>query len=428
MATHSDFNHRASSDSVSAVGSDPASPLDAEVLVVGAGPVGLLTAYRLQSLGISCLILDKRLEPSRASRASTFQPACLDRLAELDLLAPLLPQGRRVTLLRHLALPSGARRDLSFDGLQGQTSHPFRLHLEQHHLCELLLQRLTHLRAPGQPAVLWGQALVGVECNPSPNQQGAVEAWVQRADGSAQQQRLRARWLVAADGARSTVRQLLQLPFEGHDLPAPVLRVMLATLPQAVASLLAGLTYIRHPLGSLSALQMRADWRLILRPGITDVEAALADDRWARQRLGQIFASVCDPSTWLNLPMARDHYSVSQRCLAVRQQGRCVLIGDAAHITNTRGGLNMNFGLLEGLDLAATLAANATQSNGQQQKAMANWAYHWQERTTSVLLARTARLLDSNPALQPNLDHKATEQDSTLLVQSCLLDLQSCQS
>ena len=140
------------------------------MLVVGAGPVGLLTAYRLQSLGISCLILDKRLEPSRASRASTFQPACLDRLAELDLLAPLLPQGRRVTLLRHLDLPSGARRDLSFDGLQGQTPHPFRLHLEQHHLCELLLQRLTHLRAPGQPAVLWGQALVGVERNPLPRQ------------------------------------------------------------------------------------------------------------------------------------------------------------------------------------------------------------------------------------------------------------------
>lgn len=410
-------------DSAALASLESARPLAADVVVVGAGPVGLLTAYRLQSLGLSCLVVDKRTAPSKASRASTFQPACLDRLAELGLLPALLPQGRQVSLLRHLALPSGERRDWSLACLQGQTQHPFRLHLEQHLLCELLLQRLTLRQAPGQPPVLWGQALVGLGRNPAPDQPGRLEAWVQRSDAGARPQRLTARWLVAADGAHSTVRQLLQLPFDGHDLPAPVVRVMLAQLPAAVGPQLAGLTYLRHPLGSLSALQMRTDWRLILRPGAAELESALADDRWARERLGQLFASVCEPSVWQDLPMVHDHYRVGQRCVGVRQVGRCLLVGDAAHITNTRGGLNMNFGLLEGLDLADSLASASNQSAAQQQLAVANWASHWQERTTSVLLARTAHLLDSNPVFEPNLGNRSPERDATVLIKACLLDL-----
>ncbi len=394
-----------------------------DVLVVGAGPVGLLTAYRLRSLGLSCLVVEQRQEPSRASRASTFQPAILDRLASLGLLSQLLPQGHQVGLLRHLELPSGQCRDLSFTCLQGHTQHPFRLHLEQHWLCALLLQRLAQLQPSAQPAVCWGQQLVALGNNPAPDRHEPIEAWVLGSQQGARPRMLTARWLVAADGAHSTVRHRLQLPFAGHDLPEPVLRLMLSQLPQAVSEQLAGLTYIHHPFGSLSALRMRTDWRLILRPSAADIEPALTDDRWARQRLAQIFAGFSEFSAWQSLPMVMDHYRVSQRCVHVRQQDRCLLIGDAAHITNTRGGLNMNFGLLEGLELAETLASSIHRQARDQKRAVDGWARRWQKRTTAVLMSRTAQLIAGHRPFEPSDGHPPAEQDSMLLRKACLLDL-----
>lgn len=394
-----------------------------DVLVVGAGPVGLLTAYRLRCLGLSCQVLEQRLDPSWASRASTFQPATLDRLADLGLLNELITQGRRVELLRHLDLPSGQCRDLHFTCLQGYTQHPFRLHLEQHWLCALLVKRLSQLQASAQPTVCWGQQLIALGENPTSDCDKPVEAWVLDSKQGLRPRKLSARWLVAADGAHSTVRRLLQLPFNGHDLPVPVLRLMLSQLPQGVSELLAGLTYIRHPLGSLSALRMRTDWRLILRPSDAEIVPALADDQWARQRLAEVFAGFSDISVWQELPMVLDHYRVSQRCVEERQQGRCLLIGDAAHITNTRGGLNMNFGLLEGLDLAETLAQCMSRDFGDQQRTVGDWARRWQERTTMVLMPRTAKLLDGRRPLEPSNGNRAAHEETTLLSQACLLDL-----
>jgi 2-polyprenyl-6-methoxyphenol hydroxylase-like FAD-dependent oxidoreductase len=265
--------------------------------------------------------------------------------------------------------------------------------------------------------------LIALGENPTSDCDKPVEAWVLDSKQGLRPRKLSARWLVAADGAHSTVRRLLQLPFNGHDLPVPVLRLMLSQLPQGVSELLAGLTYIRHPLGSLSALRMRTDWRLILRPSDAEIVPALADDQWARQRLAEVFAGFSDISVWQELPMVLDHYRVSQRCVEERQQGRCLLIGDAAHITNTRGGLNMNFGLLEGLDLAETLAECMSRDFGDQQRTVGDWARRWQERTTMVLMPRTAKLLDGRRPLEPSNGNRAAHEETTLLSQACLLDL-----
>ena len=361
--------------------------LDSPVLVVGGGPVGLLTAFRLRQCGLACTVVDQHAWTQNRSRASTFQPAVLDLLAGLGLTGPLLSAGVKVDRVRSWDLRNGTHQDLDYAVIEGDTQHPFRLHLEQAALRRLLLQRLA---APGGPpvALLEHHRVEVLESNGAGE---GVRLRLRPAMGGDRTVWLSGRWLVVADGARSGLRQQLGLAFHGVDLPEPVLRLTLPELPEAITRHLAGVTYLKAGSRSLSLLRMPEGWRLILRPLIQDCQRALADDSWARAVLSELFASLVEPAWWQGTPMQMDHYKVSQRCVAKRQVEAALVVGDAAHVTNTRGGLNMNFGLLEGLALAEALAFGA--SAGTTTQTLASWALLWQDRTIDALLPRTSKLL-----------------------------------
>ena len=373
-----------------------------DVIIIGAGPVGLLTAYRLRNLGLSCLIVDKRRGLSSAARASTFQPAVLDRLEGLGLLDPLLSNGYQVRVLRDLDLSSLHYRDLALSAISGETRNPYRLHLEQYYFSRLMVESLPKLSAGGSDSVLWGHELIQVLDNPHVTDDRPIQIVLNHLDSS-NPLVVEAKWLIAADGAKSTARHLLQVPFEGMDLSSPVVRMIFQQLPLAVSSLLEGLTYARHPHGNLSALRMQHAWRLILRPKNDEVDDALRGECWARKKLANLFESVQPPEVWDTLSVQLDLYNVAQRFVQKRQHGRCLFIGDAAHVTNTRGGFNMNFGLLEGLELAESIGLSIQNFDLPCHDAVSNWAARWENLTQSVLIPRTARLLDgSSPFLARN--------------------------
>ena len=373
-----------------------------DVIIIGAGPVGLLTAYGLRNLGLSCLIVDKRRGLSSAARASTFQPAVLDRLEGLGLLDPLLSNGYQVRVLRDLDLSSLHYRDLALSAISGETRNPYRLHLEQYYFSRLMVESLPKLSAGGSDSVLWGHELIQVLDNPHVTDDRPIRIVLNRLDSS-NPLVVEAKWLIAADGAKSTARHLLQVPFEGMDINSPVVRMIFQQLPLAVSSLLEGLTYARHPHGNLSALRMQHAWRLILRPKNDEVDDALTGECWARKKLANLFESVQPPEVWDTLSVQMDLYNVAQRFVQKRQHGRCLFIGDAAHVTNTRGGFNMNFGLLEGLELAESIGLSIQDFDPLGLDAVMNWAMRWENLTQSVLIPRTARLLDgSSPLLARN--------------------------
>ena len=363
-----------------------------DVIIIGAGPVGLLTAYRLRNLGLSCLIVDKRRGLSSAARASTFQPAVLDRLEGLGLLAPLLNNGNQVKILRDLNLSSLDYRDLDLSTISEETRNAYRLHLEQYYFSRLMVESLTRL-STGSTPILWGHELIQVLDNPHANDDRPVRVMLNRLD-SINPLIVEAKWLIAADGAKSTARHLLQVPFEGMDISTPVVRMIFQHLPLAVSSLLEGLTYARHPHGNLSALRMHHAWRIILRPKSDEVDASLADKSWGKKKLAHLFSSVQSPLVWHTLPVQIDFYRGAQRFVQKRQHGHCLFIGDAAHITNTRGGFNMNFGLLEGLDLAESISKLIHRLHTSDLDALSNWVTRWENLTQSVLIPRTTRLLD----------------------------------
>lgn len=135
-------------------------------------------------------------------------------------------------------------------------------------------------------------------------------------------------------------------------------------------------------------------WRIILRPKSDEIDDAITDECWGKKKLAHLFERVQVSDAWDTLAVQTDLYKVAQRFVQKRQHGRCLFVGDAAHITNTRGGFNMNFGLLEGLELAESIGLSIQNFYSLGLDSIINWAGRWENLTQSVLIPRTARLLD----------------------------------
>jgi 2-polyprenyl-6-methoxyphenol hydroxylase-like FAD-dependent oxidoreductase len=312
-----------------------------------------------------------------------------------------LNNGNQVKIIRDLDLFSLNYQDLNLSTISEETRNPYRLHLEQYYFSRLIVESLIRLSTCSLP-ILWNHELIEVLDNPHVDDDRPIRIVLNRLD-SMNTLIVEAKWLIAADGAKSTARHLLQVPFEGMDISTPVVRMIFQHLPIAVSSLLEGLTYARHPHGNLSALRMHHAWRIILRPKSDEVDASLADESWGEKKLAHLFSGVQSPLVWHTLPVQIDFYRVAQRFVQKRQHGHCLFIGDAAHITNTRGGFNMNFGLLESLDLAESISRLIHKLYPSDLDALSNWVTRWENLTQSVLIPRTARLLDGgSPFLARN--------------------------
>ncbi len=329
----------------------------ADVLIAGAGPVGLALALALHRRGIVARVLEKRDALSTASRASTFHPATSDALDELGVLAPLLPGGMRVD--RILWRRGDTSATLALDVLADETRHPFRWHREQQYLTPALLAALP------AGTVRFNAGVVACE-------QDATGVTLHAADGTTH----RARHAVGCDGASGALRDLVGIAAETQDYAHRVLRILTPIDLRAHVPGLDGLAYLHADSGSCSLLRMPSNWRLIFRipPEMSD-DAAM-DDTHARARIAAFLPSLRD------MPIeGRDVYGVKRAMAVSYRAGRVMLAGDAAHLTNTRGGMNMNAGIHDAMTLAAALA--------QGDAALDHWAAARLRVVREALLPRT---------------------------------------
>jgi 2-polyprenyl-6-methoxyphenol hydroxylase-like FAD-dependent oxidoreductase len=307
----------------------------ADVLIAGAGPVGLVLALALHRRGIAVRVLEKRAALSTASRASTFHPPTLEALDELGVLAPLLPGGVRVDRILWRRVDTGEAAVLPLELLREETRFPHRWHREQHVLTPALLAALP------AGCVRFDAGVVAMT-------QDAAGVALHAADGSTH----RARYAVGCDGASGALRGLAGIATETSDYAHRVLRLLTPIDLRAHVPGLDGLGYLYDAAGSCSLLRMPENWRLIFRvaPEMTD-EAAMAEAH-ARARIARFLPQLAD------LPISgRDVYGVKRAMALAYRAGRVLLAGDAAHLTNTRGGMNMNAGIHDAMTLAATLDA-----------------------------------------------------------------------
>ncbi|HEY0295618.1 MAG TPA: FAD-dependent oxidoreductase [Bordetella sp.] len=313
-----------------------------DVIVAGAGPVGLVAAVVLAQAGLKVALLEKRDQLNQASKASTFHPPTLAIIDRLGVFGIMESHAQHVGSQQYRTTERGVIGNLSYDQLQGLTTHPFRKHLEQSRLTPLLLEKFKTF--PGAQAH-FNTELVGIDAN---DDSGVTATVLQ--DG--QQKQLKARYLLGTDGAHSNVREAAGIAFDARPYPGRVLRARAepASLDRILPGM-AAITYLVNDSHSASFLRMPDCWRIILRvPAGTSDETAMADD-WIFERLHALAPAMRALPTLVG----RDVYGASKAMAAQNRAGNVYLCGDAAHLTNTRGGMNMNCGIHDSYTLARAM-------------------------------------------------------------------------
>lgn len=317
-------------------------PLTKPVIIAGAGPVGCVAALRLVQAGIRVILLEGAKELPQTLRASTFHPPSLDMIEELGLVKPLIAQGLICDRYQYRDRRTGEVAEFNLAALKDDTRHPYRLQAEQWKLVYLIWKELadkySHLAECHLNFAVKGvnQTADGVE----------VLAWE-----NGQERLLEGSYLIAADGADSTVRKACAIPFEGFTYPERFLVASTSFPLESKFENLALVNYISDPEEWLVLLRAPSFWRVLIPtdPKIEDDNFFLAD-RWIQDRLHHMAPHSADYEI-----THRSIYKVHQRVARIWRRGRVLLAGDAAHLNNPLGGMGMNGGIHDAWNLCDKL-------------------------------------------------------------------------
>lgn len=311
----------------------------APVLVVGAGPVGLVVACELLQQGVPVRVVDANRHHSLHSRAISVWPRVLEVLRRIDVADALVARGHRVGGVGYYSsgrLLGTARLDRLAD-----TPYPFGLMLAQSRTEEVLEKRLAELGG----TVERGVRLTGLRQLPD-----RCAVTLEHEDGAAEETEVP--WLVGADGAHSTTRKLLGIAFEG-DQPDVSFAIADAHVDGDLSDRLLGYCY--SPRGSL-ALGPLGDDVFRLAVSVPHPE----DDTPPPLAMFQEVLDERAPGSGVVRALKwSTTFRVRVRTAARFSAGRCFLAGDAAHVMSPAGGQGMNTGLQDAVNLGWKLAGVA---------------------------------------------------------------------
>jgi 2-polyprenyl-6-methoxyphenol hydroxylase-like FAD-dependent oxidoreductase len=303
---------------------------DATVLVVGAGPTGLLLAAELRRRAVDCLLIDAHDTPLAWDRATVVHPRSIEIFDALGIADPLLKAGVPQRLARLYSNGTALGDiDLSLSG----SRYPFNLGVSEEVTEAILADHLVYLGG----MVTRSTRLISLE-----ERDDGVLATLLSED---EKKQVLVQWVVGCDGHRSTVRPLAGIEQDGHDIDEPW-AVFDATIPRWPFSHEANYAYLDQIPIILTALPGQR-WRVYLRPGseqsdlVEDASATLAS-----YLPDAFFTDIANPTRF------RCHTKVAKKY----RSGRLLLAGDAAHTCSPIQGHGMNSGLQDAFNLGWKLA------------------------------------------------------------------------
>ena len=326
---------------------------DADVLIVGGGPVGLLTAYCLARYGVSTYVVEQRerAEQERYGRAAMIAPRTLELLDQLDLADALGQIG--FVARGQVAYKSNGEKT---EGINTATSDIMGTFFDYGLLCR---QRYTedvmregYERSSGN-TVHYGHRLVDFRvCGCGEDTK--VVANIEIGDRSVT---VRTKYIIGADGGRSKVRELAEIPFEGELSNRQWIRIdgiVETNMPEARRG--------------ISAIQSESHGSVLwacLDHGATRVGFALPEELWARlgtkitrddvvceaKKAVQPFTLEFKSVDWWTV------YAIGQRLASTyRVKERIFIAGDAAHTHSSGAAQGMNTGIHDAVNLSWKLA------------------------------------------------------------------------
>ncbi|SDA34014.1 3-(3-hydroxy-phenyl)propionate hydroxylase [Methylobacterium sp. UNC378MF] len=317
-------------------------PFDAEVIVVGAGPVGLTTGCALRHHGVDCLILEERTEVRAYSRANNLWARPQELLAAVGLRDIIAERAYPVRLVNFF-MNGTPTTPIQIDDVT--SPHPQVLYSGQDVIETTLIE--TYEGRGGR--MQRGGKVVSVA------QDGdGVTVTVRRGEEGTEE-RLRCRYLVAADGAKSTVRDQLGLGFEPERFESRMNRQVDAKLSWRRSLEPDQLWFFYYERGFCGVMPVWGGYHRLFfladDAGVPDRDPTLDEiQAVAREVTGDETLTLTDPQ-WLT--RSRFQYGVSPGYA----RGRVFLAGDAGHLSLPIGGQGMNAGLHDAVEIAWRLAA-----------------------------------------------------------------------
>ncbi len=261
-------------------------------------------------------------------------------LDDLGAAKPLIAQGLVAPAFQYRTRRDGLMGQFDFGTLADVTRHPYRLQSEQSKLTRILLDQL---RRDAIFDIVFDARVVGVELDAS-----GVRVSLARAGRSDMRS---GRWLIGADGARSDVRRSLGIAFEGFTWPERFLVVSTPFDFHAAIPDLVSVNYVADPQRWHFLLQIPGLWRVMF-----PIRADESDDVALTPAFAQSLMAEVVPGL-KNYEIAHvTLYNVHQRVAKTFRHGHAFLIGDAAHINNPLGGMGMNGGIHDAINLTERLA------------------------------------------------------------------------
>ena len=314
------------------------------IVIAGGGPVGVVTALALARQGLDVQLFEAEARVNDSPRAATTHAATLEILEDLGLVEEVTKRGLIEPKFRIWDRASRTIiAEFNFGVLKNDTRYPYVVQCEQHKLANIALDRL---RALPNVAVEFSARVGGFE-----QFDDRVEVEVETATG---RRRVSASYLVGADGGRSTVRKGLEIEFEGYTHPERFL-VLTTTYPFGTEFAECSRNYFSDPDEWAALFKVTGDdgnglWRVVFPTRLMESEEEAFEETAVQARLQRFF-----PKPGPYPVVHRNIYNVHQRVAAAFRKGRAFLAGDAAHVNNPLGGLGLNFGIHDGVELSSLL-------------------------------------------------------------------------
>ncbi|MGH8761473.1 MAG: FAD-dependent monooxygenase, partial [Burkholderiales bacterium] len=310
--------------------------MDAEVLIVGAGPTGLMLANQLGRRGVRTMIIDRHAGPSLQTRALGVQARTMEIYSKLGIVDRAFELGKRGTGANIWAQGRRMARVPLGEAGKDLTPYPFIFILGQDDNERIMGERLRDWGL----SVQWNTELVGLD-----QQSGQVTASLKYPDGSIR--KIAAGWVAGCDGARSAVRELNGITFPG----AAYEHVFFVADTEAIGSMVPDEVNVylwKQGFHLFFPMHGKDHWRVvgILPPDLRNKDDATFEHVVPSVR-GEAGSGLSFKAcTWFST------YRIHHRSASRFRDRRCFLLGDAAHIHSPVGAQGMNTGLQDAYNLA----------------------------------------------------------------------------